>query len=446
MAHISGFQKFKLMLENNNVNYLRSTAINEAAKLKDLSPIQAGSTIPSLGITKGSALGNAYTIALAYIKANGEDGEIREMLQSWRKILEDDDDLLPANFVGADVRGWKASNWAALSYAVEAGNRVKSGFSVGKKFMEDDVIKNSNMEEDSDYDIDLVPNTESNLSSDIYTMGTVVKTAGQKITKRGTEQHSLMSATKQYINAFNFYNYAAGGSTYEGDAGLTSNGFFDFESENINGTSLTIYVDKVSGRSEVGKDIETETKVIGYEPATKGKADIAFENGSDKISDDPQGQTKIDALAKTIATKFKDKTFDTFDLISSASPVWSGKETMANYQGKTIEGTGKPADVTPQSDFAAKNADLAYRRGIAIMKALNVSLKKLGHAGIPNYTVKWQISDKGGPANTGRFVDLLIAANEDKGKTVTTKKVVGKVKKEGEVKTGEFVLYAYSMS
>lgn len=437
MAHISSFNKFKLMLENNNINYINSQSINEEGKLKDN---HSGNKI--LGGNKVSPVFNypgikgAYDIALAFIEANTNDAAIKQAKEAWVDILNLDKDIYPEWFIGTNPVNWKSKNYLALQYAVSAGHNAGSG--VSKKFLEKDEwgIKQKVMEKRSIEDIVAVP-VDDNFGI-VYTIGNPTRTSKEV---EGTDQtSSSYKKTKLYMNCFNTVAAIQGGDLYGSENQLTENGYLNLLEAAGSGGQLTIFVDTKKEKGTVEKSEETETKRVGYEPALEGKADIAFKNSSYNISDDPQGQTKIDALAKVIAEKFEGKTFDTFNLISSASPVWGGKETMADYAGKPTEGTGDPGE---GNDFATKNYKLAYNRGLAIMKALNVSLKNLGHAGIPNYTITWQISDKGGPENTGRYVDLRITSKENQGKEVTTTKVSGKVTKEKSRTTGQAIFYAY---
>ena len=437
MAHISRFHKFKLMLENNNINYINSQSINEEGKLKDNhsgDKIQGGNTVSPVFNYPG--IKGAYDIALAFIEANPNDAEVKQAKEAWVTLLRIDKDIYPGWFIGTNPVNWKSKNYLALQYAVSASYNAGNG--VSKKFLEKDEfgIKRESMGEQPNENIVAVP-VDDNFGV-VYTIGKPTTTSKEV---EGTDQtRSSYKKTKLYMNCFNTVAAIQGGVLYGSEDQLTENGYLNLLEAEGGGVRLTIFVDTKEGKGKVEKSEETETKRVGYEPALKGTADVAFKNGSYKISDDPQGQTKIDALAKVIAEKFEGKTFDTFNLISSASPVWSGKETMANYAGKPTKGTGDPGE---GNDFATKNYKLAYNRGLAIMKALNVSLKKLGHAGIPNYTVTWQISDKGGPENTGRYVDLLISSPENQGKEVTTTKVSGKVTKEKSRTTGQAIFYAY---
>jgi hypothetical protein len=85
-------------------------------------------------------------------------------------------------------------------------------------------------------------------------------------------------------------------------------------------------------------------------------------------------------------------------------------------------GTGA---VTP-SDDATKNQDLAYRRGVAFMNALNAGLKAKGHPGFDSYEVAWSIGLSGQQANAAdRFVDLNISQNAVKPKATETTAIAG---------------------
>ena len=69
-----------------------------------------------------------------------------------------------------------------------------------------------------------------------------------------------------------------------------------------------------------------------------------------------------------------------------------------------------PVAVTTTDE--TKNQDLAYRRGLAFMTALNAGLKAKGHLGFPTAVIKWTIGQSGPAANNAdRFVDLNITDN-----------------------------------
>lgn len=450
MSYIENFKGFKnLLKENIDNSSLYEKVYEKVSDVKNIGSDEplAASDLSNYALSKIPGFKDAFSEALTYIKSKySTDGEVKELVDNWKRILLKDNNLYPT-WLTSGLVDWNSnlgSSYAAMHVTAalcrgqkqnSAKNELKNFPAVSISGVRDQATR------DAELDIVATPAPKNGVSAEIYSTGKVSGNA--KSVKDSTNQVATnYNDTKHYMNSYNIISACYFGDYYGTKENITENG--DLDLNKTSASYCVVFTDTITGKRKVTRDEKTTTttEIVGYEPALKGKADVAFKNGSFNISDDPKGQTKVDALAKVISEKFKGKAFDKFNLISSASPVWMGKETMANYAGKKTTGTGDPGE---GNDFATKNYKLAYNRGKAIMEALNDSLKKLGHAGIPNYTITWQVSDKGGPQNTGRYVDLLISSPENQGKevTTTTKEIVGNVDQKKSTTTGESTFYAF---
>jgi hypothetical protein len=302
-------------------------------------------------------------------------------------------------------------------------------------------IRNFDIQRSSANDLALVPSSETYLK--VNTIGYIQRMTSvqAKIEKEGTSSTSYLDRLKEYINVWNFLQYA-GGENAQYDQSSIVDGYFDLQVANgeigpANAPSVLLYGDKFYEKATAERQEQTEYENVGGVDAAKGQADIEFPTGKSDILESQI--PKIKALAEIVKAKFgKDQTVDNFELISSASPVWSGGETMADYEGKETTGTGDPGVGT---DFATKNYKLAYDRGVSFMRKLNEILQEMGHPGFNNPVIKWQVSDQG-PAG-GKYVDLQIERNYQKPKKKVTTTVTGKQTSAGGSQGDAAKLYAY---
>lgn len=265
----------------------------------------------------------------------------------------------------------------------------------------------------------------------------------------GQEKESWYSTLLQYVNNYNvqaaFYGSANGQYVAIENAQITDGRFDLSKTEAVEPGEIVLLTATAKGSTVATRSVEEIKKEIAGIPADKQRADVDFDQGKATIKQ--EGIAKITTLAQTILERFKDKTIEKFELVSSASPEWTGGETMASYAGKTTSGTGDPG---VGKDFASNNAKLAYDRGVSFMTELNRQLQAKGHPGFSNYTINWQISDKGGPGpNFGRYVDLNLVTNESQPRVeVVGTKVTGS-QTQAEVTGGkgkaEFVVYKFKV-
>ena len=271
---------------------------------------------------------------------------------------------------------------------------------------------------DAGYQVKFTPD-----GSAVATIGTVAYETLKGVSEESTEDYSALIG---FVNFYNILAKAYGQPQYDGTEANFTNGYFDFKNATGGGGAddpLILFIPTVQKVGSIARSEEAITKVVAGVSADKTQADVGFAALSAVLS--TEGKTKVAELAKTILDKFKGQTVTGFNLISSASPEY-GK--IANAPGweknyDVITGTSDPGAGTTD---AAKNKKLAYDRGVSFMTELNSVLATQGHPGFKDYTITWQISDKGGPGTPGRFVDLNLSTNEMKPKIeVTGTKVTG---------------------
>tara|TARA_R110002074_G_scaffold33472_6_gene93197 strand:+ start:3917 stop:5260 length:1344 start_codon:yes stop_codon:yes gene_type:complete len=447
MSYIENFKGFKKLLEDNNIDYSNFSTINEG--LKDLKGmgLEPGGLVKPVFSYPG--IKESYGLLLSYIKnptdSSHQDG-IDEAEGSWEDYLRLNKEPFNGYFLGTVPSNWKAINYVALCGAIIAAGKSQGDVKITKKNIYDNSnIDSFTMAKETESNIEAVP-AENGIGIAIF--GKVNNQASELETKRGQTTDSARNVM-QYMNAYNMVQEmlgrTGGNKQYGGEEQVNSDGDLDLRKPG-DSAGIVLFTSRLATNRKSSPETSTKstTEIVGFEPGFEGVVDIAFQQGKAVI---PTGDVdKVDALVELILTKFKGKKVDSFVLTSSASPEWAGGETMANYAGKTTTGTGNPGK--GDGKFAALNADLAYRRGVALMTAINTKLKAAGHASFPNYVVKWQISDKGGPSGTGRFVDLNIQSNEMKGKEVTTTTTsrTGKVDQKGKIEGLDGMFYAWTFS
>ena len=215
------------------------------------------------------------------------------------------------------------------------------------------------------------------------------------------------------MNRFNFTN-VTNGQTY-----LPANEQPDYNqydlSEMVNSVNyVNLYKTTIATKSLIwytptnkqpnvaGK--ETGTEVVGAQAPQPKAYDVSFETDSSNI---PANDPEVAKAVQDAIAMFPDGNISNLTVISSASPEYNnragGPKTLADYGQTPLSGTGKPAAGT---DFKSKNIELAYNRGVSFMNALNAGLTAQGKPQVANYTIQWQISDKGGVKVPGRFAQV----------------------------------------
>ena len=219
-----------------------------------------------------------------------------------------------------------------------------------------------------------------------------------------------------FCNAYNTKAFETGQGQIILSTRMGDDGYLDLmTAPTIDADNLYLYSQKLLGDKAVGKEVTTTVTQTGGTDAAGGRYAAEFAAGSDQLT--PAIQAEVAKAVDLCVAKFPAGSRpDKFTLTSGASTEWNGK------QMPKAAGTGA---VTP-SDDATKNQDLAYRRGVAFMNALNAGLKAKGHPGFDSYEVEWSIGLSGQQANAAdRFVDLNISKNAVKPKATETTAIAG---------------------
>jgi hypothetical protein len=250
-----------------------------------------------------------------------------------------------------------------------------------------------------------------------YTSGKISASNGPiNIDPRFGKSQSRINYVLAFCNAYNTKAFETGQGQFILSTRLQEDGYLDLTSApTIDADNLYLYSQQLLGDQAVGKEVKTDVTQTGGVAGVEGKYAAEFAAGSDQLT--PAIQAEVAKAVELCIAKFPaGQRPDKFTLTSGASTEWNGK------QMPKAAGTGA---VTP-SDDATKNQDLAYRRGVAFMNALNAGLKAKGHPGFASYEVAWSIGLSGQQANAAdRFVDLNIAQNAVKPKATETTTATG---------------------
>jgi hypothetical protein len=240
-------------------------------------------------------------------------------------------------------------------------------------------------------------------ANEAKTSGRVVGNGTIQTDAKFAQSHSNNLNLCNFMNYYNTAAFKEGRPQFVLSQRLDENGFLDLVSApDVMGETLYLYAPKLAGTVVAQKEVVPgEKQVVGGEEAISGIFGAAFDQGSDIINDAVQGEV-AKAVSLCMAKFPAGKRPDKFTLTSGASTEYNGKQ-MPNSNGV---GAVKPID------DATKNQDLAYRRGVSFMRALNAGLKAQGHPGFDNFEIAWSIG-KSGKANNpaDRFVNLEIQKN-----------------------------------
>jgi hypothetical protein len=235
---------------------------------------------------------------------------------------------------------------------------------------------------------------------------------------RWAKSQSGITSVLRFCNAYNTKAFETGQGQIILSTRLQEDGYLDLTSApTIDADNLYLYSQQLRGDLAAGKETTTTVTQTGGADATGGKFAAGFAQGSDQLN--PAIQAEVAKAVELCVAKFPaGQRPDKFTLTSGASTEFGNPKK----QMPKAAGTGP---VTPTDD-ATKNQDLAYRRGVAFMNALNAGLKAKGHPGFDNYEVAWSIGLSGQQENAAdRFVDLNIAQNAVKPKAVETTVTTG---------------------
>ena len=322
---------------------------------------------------------------------------------------------------GIETLNMESAQEGILFALAKRGQQTKSGFlGIGK--VTDDKLVKSALEKLAKGEVNLafnqrlvdyVPGTTSNY---VRTEGKVTNNTTIDTAPKYAQTESFV---KYLCNFMNYYNTAAfkeGRPQFQLSTRINpETGYIDLvTAPDINGSStLYLYSPKLAGTIVAQKEVETSIENVGGETAVSGNFAAEFDQGSDVVN--AKVQAEVAKAVELCLGKFPaGKRPDKFTLTSGASTEYNGKQMPA----KAGVGPVKPVD------DATKNQDLAYRRGVSFMNALNAGLKAKGHPGFYNFEIAWSIGKSGQPANPAdRFVNLEIEKNAVKPVAKETSKV-----------------------
>ena len=455
MAHISDFKKFKILLENNDLNYLDSNRVFEGSnpggddpKSKiaveiDVAAFPGNFNVPSEVFTTTSIANFMESLKRKKISKYFNGTAITNLEEITSSILNG---YFWASFWGASEEKRKEKKDNFEKYA---GDKKSWKYTDQERFnlMCDWIVGGGKH--------GLAWNEMETLEAKVseagrlYTVGFPVASNGP-IKKIGTKiKSSSYVRTLRYLNTVNLYNFMNGhDSGYNLTAsGLTDGAYLDFGKKR-KGVKPYFYVGKKIDISKV-EDTETggDEKIVGAKTGGEGAMQLSYNNG---VSDKDKSGVKIDAnhpLVKAEAEKILDllgeKDYvDSMTLVSSASPVWdNSNQTMELYkkEGKATSGNSDPGE---GKDYASNNAKLAYNRGNILAMALKAAL---GDRLPGTMDVSWKIStdEPGG----GKHAKYTWNKASDPGKVFKTP--AGKVSTGGDKSTTEGTqagkIYAYKL-
>ena len=220
----------------------------------------------------------------------------------------------------------------------------------------------------------------------------------KRFLKSTTEIGRLLS----FVNAYNTNAFKIAGGQFILSKRLREDGYLDLISAPVpDPNTLYLYSQQIG--KETVKPVQTTIvdAAPGGDPQI-GKFDVKFDSGSAVLSTEMQAKV-ADAVTLCMTQFPAGKIPQKFTLTSGASTEYGPNQMPFS------KGVG-PVAITTTDE--TKNQDLAYRRGVAFMTALNAGLIKKDHPGFVNYEVAWSIGASGKPANEAdRFVDLNIQSN-----------------------------------
>lgn len=246
-------------------------------------------------------------------------------------------------------------------------------------------------------------------------MRTIGKATGDYNVDTSTRYQQTSSFIKYVCNFINYYNveaYAKGEGQFILTNRLDETGHMDISSAPTINADLYLYSPKLAVQQVATKSVETKVDQVGGIAGVSGNYAADFDQGSAELNDKVRLEVKR-AVELCLVQFPAGNRPDKFTLTSGASTEYNKKQMPAS------NGIGP---VSPTND-ETKNQDLAYRRGLTFMNALNAGLKASGHPGFAAFEVAWVIGKSGQPGNPAdRFVNLELQKNAVKPKAVETSK------------------------
>ena len=232
------------------------------------------------------------------------------------------------------------------------------------------------------------------------------------ITTRDTPQFqksiSQVGSLLSFVNAYNTNAFKIAGGQFILSKRLREDGYLDLISAPVpDPNTLYLYSQQIGKETVKPVQPTIGDGAPGGDPQI-GKFDAQFASGSAVLSTEMQAKV-ADAVTLCMTQFPAGKIPQKFTLTSGASTEYGVDKAGVKIQMPFSKGVG-PVAVTTTDE--TKNQDLAYRRGVEFMKALNDGLQKKDHPGFVAYEIAWSIGASGKQANEAdRFVDLNIQSN-----------------------------------
>jgi hypothetical protein len=427
MAHISNFKRFKILLENNNLNYI---AINESYPASTSTPNAAGDKIGKSG--------DSYQ-GILNISPGGQDA----FNNSGQAVARD---AAQECFGKTTMPGFKVGTRSSfIDDNTETSNIYRAliggaAMMAGKSKLlgdDDDIAKYASafaakttkvgtkkliLKKDSTYRVISVEEVKTNL----------IKTGA------GKKGYSALDSVMRYINAFNLRNWVLGsGVQYDPNKILNDNNRVDLTSNSNSTIDEKGFLYLVSPGEFVQSKGEREDvdQVVQGEEAKSGAVEVSF--GNMKYAVDPTNP-KVKEIGDKIKSYLGDQgTIKAITITSSASPSWNGAKTGLS------NGTGAPGGGKLTKDnFASETSELgnqylAYLRGERFEAALHAYLGDAYPANAKT-TIAWKVSTDA--PGSGKHIKYTVTTTGKAPQTITKTEFQGG---DGEVKKGvaELVIY-----
>lgn len=304
-----------------------------------------------------------------------------------------------------------------------------------------------------DYDEGSQVNYQFDANGNVRTRGKILNGyALNRDPAKTTNAVSNLTQLVTFINSYNTNAYALNLPQYmlsdrikEGfidlltQAGQSDSGYEYGGGKNKAGSTGSLYLystKKQLAQSAEGTESEETTEVGGTQAATS-QYDTDFATG------------KADCTTPKVAAAVKAAAYEIFQLWPAGKGPTTFKLTSgasADYNGKLPTSTGTGQTFPGATPNEKANQKLAYDRGFNFMTAVNAELVRMGHPGYQTFEVNWVIGDTGGPAKTGKYVDLMLASQAIAPTVTVVKKYDSKLVGANSTGFTSGILYQFELS
>lgn len=432
MSHISDFKKFKLMLENNNINYIDSTRVFESSDLPAVNSTAPGAEIEDLPLDGSGNRFNSDTEPNLFTTSRTVFGKTAMPGLRVDGLSIDTDDEI-ASMLRLFLRGVR-----------QITGTDKIGGSEGGDIDDDkaeEIVNSLKIKSTKVGTVKTIMEVEKGGAQLVQSVGTVkddyIARAGEK------DRRSNFIRIASYLNTFNLYNWAAGDFTqYDPNKMLNDMNRVDLTKDSkaiMNDADSFLYMITPGEFVQTKGEREDVDVVVQGQSAQEGAAENAF--GEMKFESKPTDKAVIAIGNKILEFLGDKKTIKKITLTSSASPVWKGKKTALS------NGTGDPSGGKLKSNTFSGEASelgnqyLAWLRGDSFKRALQQYLGAAYPEQGSDTVINWKVSSD--EPGAGKHFKYRV---ETAAEAPTTIKKTEFYQGESGVKkgTGEYVIYKIS--